>query len=119
MLRTAIRRYRADEDLTQQELAEKTFLNQTIISALESGKPCAVRQWETHHERFKALKLLLETSEQGEPIEIFHRSAIPNRFNIEADHNAEWIAVTPESRLMECRALFADRDDVAIVTKCV
>jgi transcriptional regulator with XRE-family HTH domain len=117
MLRTDIRRYRTQEDLTQQQLAERTFLNQTIISDLEVGKPYAIKQWEGRHERFTALKSLIETSSKGEPIEIFHRSALPDRFNVETDHGAEWIAVTPESRLLECRSLFADRDDVAIVTK--
>lgn len=119
MLGTAIKLYRVKEGLTQQELAEKAFLNQTIISDLEVGQPYALKQWNTLHERFKILRSLIGNPEDGEPIRLFHRSTVPDRFNIEADHDAEWIAVTPESRLLECRALFADRGDVAIVTKCV
>ncbi|MFA9263027.1 MAG: hypothetical protein ACEQSB_06820 [Undibacterium sp.] len=117
MLGTAIKLYRVKEGLTQQELAEKTFLNQTIISDLEVGQPYALKQWNTLHERFKVLRSLIEVPGRGEPIEIFHRSSVPDRFNIETDHGAEWIAVTPESRLLECRSLFSDRADVAIVTK--
>jgi hypothetical protein len=122
--------------LTQQQLASKVLLNQKDISDLECGRPYAVRRWRDDHDRFRSLKELIEGSRRREtrllfpdlkgamdefrkrePIEIFHRSALPDRFNIETDHCAEWIAVTPESRLLECRSLFADRDDVAIVTK--
>lgn len=119
MLGTAIKLYRVREGLTQQELAEKAFLNQTIISDLEVGQPYAIKQWDTLHERFKVLRSLIGNPEDGEPIRLFHRSTVPDRFNLETGHGTEWIAVTPESRLLECRALFADRDDVAIVMMCV
>ncbi len=119
MLGTAIRIYRCRHGLSQGQLAEKVLLNQRDISDLELGKVEVIARFNAKHERFQELQSLMEKSAEVEPIEIFHYLTVPDRFNIETDHGAEWIAVTPESRLLECRALFADRADVAIVTKCL
>ncbi len=106
MIGQSIRLYRARLQLTQEELAGVTLLNQKLISDLESNKPYAIKQMEADPDRFCRLRELIGR----EPITVFKSADFPEL----ACEDKRWVAFVPDDLKSECTRLFAG-EDVAIV----